>query len=128
MFTLPEVILVACGGAFGAISRFAVGRLSENFLTSLTFPLATLFINVLGCFLIGFVSELSLRGALSPHLRLLIVTGVLGGFTTFSAFGLETFALLRSGHLFMALTYVIASVIGGTLATYAGFLLLATRQ
>lgn len=127
MVTLLEVILVAFGGAFGATLRFAIGRLSDTYVTSLKFPLATLTINIVGCFAIGYVAEISARGALSPHIRLLIVTGILGGFTTFSAFGLETITLLRSGHLGMALTYVATSVIGGCLATYAGILLLTPR-
>jgi CrcB protein len=124
MITLLEVILVACGGA---TSRFFIGRLSDSYLASLKFPLATLVINIVGCFAIGFIAEISARGALSPHFRLLIVTGILGGFTTFSAFGLETITLLRSGHLGMALTYVATSVIGGCLATYAGILLFSPR-
>ena len=127
MITLLEVILVACGGAFGATSRFFIGRLSDSYLASLKFPLPTLVINIVGCFAIGYIAEISARGALSPHFRLLIVTGILGGFTTFSAFGLETITLLRSGHLGMALTYVATSVIGGCLATYAGILLFSPR-
>jgi len=127
MITPSEVALVAFGGGFGATLRFLIGRVSETYLASLTFPLATLFINVLGCFLIGCVAELSARGGISPHARLLIVTGILGGFTTFSAFGLETITLLRSGLVGMALSYVTVSVIGGCLATYAGILACTPR-
>jgi len=127
MITPSEIALVACGGGFGATLRFLIGRMSETYLASLTFPLATTLINVLGCFLIGCVAEISARGDLSPQTRLLIVTGILGGFTTFSAFGLETVSLLRSGHVGVALTYVFTSVIGGCLATYAGILAFSPR-
>ena len=127
MLTFLEVILVACGGALGATSRFVIGRLSDTHLTSLKFPLATLVINVLGCFAIGCIAEISARGSISPHIRLMIVTGILGGFTTFSAFGLETITLLRSGHHGVAFTYASTSVIGGCLATYAGIFLFTPR-
>ncbi len=127
MVTPSEITLVACGGAFGATMRFLVGRVSDTYLTSVRFPLATLLINILGCFAIGLIAELSARGDISSHTRLLIVTGILGGFTTFSAFGLETISLLRSGHVGVALIYVISSVVGGCLATYAGIVMLAPR-
>jgi CrcB protein len=128
MVSASELTLVACGGAFGATVRLLVGRLSEIYLTSLKFPLATLVVNIAGCFAIGCVAEIFARGDISHHTRLLIVTGVLGGFTTFSAFGLETITLLRSGHLGMAISYVLSSVIGGCLATYAGALFITPRS
>ncbi len=127
MVTPSELTLVASGGAFGATLRFFVGRLSDTYLASLKLPLATLLVNILGCFAIGVVAEVSTRGDISPHTRLLIVTGILGGFTTFSAFGLETITLVRSGHLGMALGYALTSVIGGCFATYVGILLITTR-
>lgn len=128
MITPSEVVLVACGGALGATARFLIGRASDAFLASLTFPVATLLINVLGCFMIGGVAEVSARGDISPHTRLLIATGILGGFTTFSAFGLETITLLRSGHIILALTYITTSVVGGALATYAGIIAFTPRS
>lgn len=127
MVISSEIAVVACGGAFGALARFLVARLSETLLASLKFPLATLLVNVLGCFAIGMVAEIATRGDISHHTRLLIVTGILGGFTTFSAFGLETITLLRTGHLGMALGYVLTSVIGGCLATYAGIQIITPR-
>lgn len=127
MVTPAEITLVALGGACGATLRFLVGRLSEIFLTAL-FPFATLSINILGCFVIGIVAEISARGGLSSDTRLLIVTGILGGFTTFSAFGLETITLLRSGHVGLALSYIATSVIGGCAATYIGINLIAPRS
>ena len=127
MITPTEVALVSCGGAFGATARFLIGRASETYLTSVKFPLATLLINIVGCFLIGYVAEVSARGEISPHIRLLIVTGILGGFTTFSAFGLETITLIRAGHIGIALTYVSASVIGGCIATYMAVIFMAHR-
>ncbi len=128
MVTPAEIMLVALGGACGATLRFLVGRLSELFLASAIFPFATLSINILGCFVIGMVAEISSRGGLSSDTRLLIVTGILGGFTTFSAFGLETITLLRAGHVGLALSYIATSVIGGCAATYIGINLISPRS
>jgi CrcB protein len=128
MITLSEVTLVSCGGALGATARFLVGRFSDTFFSSTRFPIATLFVNILGCFVIGCIAEISARGDISPSARILLVTGILGGFTTFSAFGLETITLLRAGHVGMALSYVVTSVIGGCIATYASVLLISPRS
>lgn len=127
MVTPAEIILVALGGACGATLRFLAGRLSELFLAAL-FPFATLSINIIGCFVIGIVAELSARGDLSADTRLLFATGILGGFTTFSAFGLETVTLLRAGHVGLALCYIATSVIGGCAATYIGINLIAAKS
>jgi CrcB protein len=128
MVTPAEITLVALGGACGATLRFLVGRLTDIFLASAKFPFATLSINILGCFVIGMVAEISARGDLSSGTRLLIVTGILGGFTTFSAFGLETITLLRAGHVGLALSYIATSVIGGCAATYIGINLITPRS
>jgi CrcB protein len=86
------------------------------------FPYGTLTVNILGCFLIGVVFGIADRGTISPEWRLFLATGVIGGFTTFSAFSYETITLLRSGHLGFALFYVTASVCVGLIATYTGLL------
>ena len=87
-------LLVGLGGALGSMARYGVGLA----LPSTGFPYATLAVNVIGCFCIGMAMPAAARlEALSPELRLLVVVGFLGGFTTFSAFGNETVALLRSG-------------------------------
>ena len=86
-------LLVGLGGALGSMARYGVVLA----LPSSSFPVATLIVNVIGCFCIGMAMPAAARlEALSPELRLLVVVGFLGGFTTFSAFGNETVALLRS--------------------------------
>lgn len=89
------------------------------------FPYGTLAVNVVGCFLIGMLAART--NALSNDARLLLMTGVLGGFTTFSAFGLETVNLLRKGAWVMASGYVAASVIGGMLAVMLGLYVMGQR-
>jgi CrcB protein len=122
MITPSEVALVSCGGALGATLRFILTRSTDVIFPAVRFPIATLAVNILGCFALGCVAEISARGAISPNVRLLFATGILGGFTTFSAFGVETISLLRAGHTVMALNYIAASVIGGCIATYVGIL------
>ena len=120
MFSLSEVSLVAGGGAIGATLRFIVGRFCDVTWESTKFPIATFFVNIVGCFLIGVIAGLSVRDSISPLTRLFVVTGILGGFTTFSAFGLETITLLRGGHLMTSLLYILGSVAGGCVGVMIG--------
>ena len=122
MFSLPEIFLVACGGAIGATLRFVVGRFCEVTWEAAKFPIATLCVHLFGCILIGVMAGATLRYDTSPLLRVFIVTGILGGFTTFSAFGLETVTLMRSGHIATSLIYVLVSVIGGCAGVLFGLL------
>jgi len=124
MFSFSELALVGCGGALGAGLRFIVGRFCEATWEAVKFPIGTLFVNLVGCLLIGTVAGMSLRNEISPLTRTFLVTGILGGFTTFSAFGLETITLARSGHITTSLLYVIGSVLGGCAGTLLGLLII----
>ncbi|PZM13191.1 fluoride efflux transporter CrcB [Rhizobium tubonense] len=118
-----QVLLVAFGGAIGSVFRYYVGVWSIR-LAGPAFPWGTLTVNVVGSFIIGVLAELIARkfGG-STELRLLLMTGLVGGFTTFSAFSLDTIGLLERGEAFMAIVYVAASV-GLSLATvFAGLTL-----
>lgn len=123
MVSPSEISLVACGGAIGATLRFMVGRFCEVTWASTKFPIATLTVNIIGCALIGAMAGATLRDATSPLLRVFVVTGILGGFTTFSAFGLETITLFRGGHIGTSVLYVLASVIGGCAGVLVGLTL-----
>jgi CrcB protein len=110
----------------GAGSRFAVGTLAARFYTAV-FPLGTFLINVSGSFLIGLLMMLFLyRSTISTNWRLFLVTGILGGYTTFSSFEWETLFAIRSGAGAIAILYVLLSVVLGLLAAWLGALL-ATR-
>ncbi len=112
-------LAVFVGGGLGALARFAVAR---AFLTQAGegFPWGTLAVNWIGCIAIGLVSAwLSLEHT-PPALRAFVITGLLGGFTTFSAFGLETMDLLTRGAWVPAALYVFASVAGGLAGVGAG--------
>lgn len=100
-------IFVGIGGAIGAILRYAIGF----FPIEHTFPIKTLFINVLGSFIIGIIAALTEKYSINPNIVLLTKVGICGGFTTFSTFSLETFELIQKGNTFMALSYIILSVL-----------------
>jgi CrcB protein len=109
--------LVLALGGVGAVTRVAIGAA----VGQRAFPWATLAVNLAGCLAIGVLHEwLSTRAALSPLLRPALIGGLLGGFTTFSAFGLETWTLLQSGRLAAAVMYSGASVALGVLAVGVG--------
>lgn len=106
------LLLVAAGGATGAVARYLLATWIQPSGAAPRFPLATLVVNLAGCLAVGLLAGLAERhaGWLSTELRLLLMVGVLGGFTTFSAFGLETVQLLRRGEWLLAGGYVGASM------------------
>ena len=105
-------LLVACGGAIGASLRYGLGIFLAK--PQSLFPWSTWWINLLGCALAGVFFALSQKYPnLQNEARLFFMVGVLGGFTTFSSFGLETLQLLKQGQFVIALTYALSSVILG---------------
>ncbi len=121
-----SILLVGLGGAFGSISRYLLGNATMRWLAphnAVGFPWGTLLVNVLGCAAIGLLAVLIERmSSLNTELRLLLITGFLGGFTTFSSFGLDTWYLMRKGEWLYATAYVSASVGFGILALALAFI------
>ena len=116
-------IAVAVGGAIGCCARYGVTQLVQ-LVYGRQFPLATLVINVVGCFLMGFLFFETLeRVTISPVMRTAILTGGLGGFTTFSTFAMESLLLMEDGEKATALWYLALSVILGLAAALLGALL-----
>lgn len=115
-----HVLLVAGGGAIGATLRHLVNLGTLRFWGA-SFPWGTLIVNLVGCFAMGVLVEvLARRFNASNELRLFLATGILGGFTTFSAFSLDAAVLWERGATAMAIGYVGASVLGSILAVFAG--------
>ena len=115
------ILAIGAGSFIGGILRYLLSQIIQSkFLV--TFPFGTLTVNITGCFLIGLVYGFSDRGNLTPEWRLFLATGLLGGFTTFSAFSNETVAMLRDGQFGFATAYVSASVIVGIIASFTGIL------
>jgi CrcB protein len=118
-------LAVALGGALGSLARFWLTG-AMGVLTGPRFPWGTLLINVLGSFVIGLVAGVTLtpvRVAMHPDMRVFLMVGICGGFTTFSAFSLQTLELLQSGDTWPAAGYVVGSVLFCIAAAWLGWLL-----
>ena len=111
---IRNLLLVALGGAIGSVLRYLLSSINTSF------PWGTFGVNVLGSLLIGLFVGLFSKGVLSPDIKLLLVTGFCGGFTTFSTFANESFGLMKAGDALQTALYIGASVMIGILAVWAG--------
>ena len=117
---LKNFLIVGLGGGAGSMLRYAVQKIFNSHHAA-TFPTGTLLVNISGCFLIGILWGLASRSLTwNEEMKLLLMTGFCGGFTTFSAFTLEGIGLLKENKTTLFLIYITASVIGGLLATFIG--------
>ncbi|MEX2144422.1 MAG: fluoride efflux transporter CrcB [Anaerolineales bacterium] len=122
---MGNLLLIGIGGFVGAIVRFWLSGRVQDFSGSIGFPYGTLAVNLVGCFLLGAISYLiDVRGLFTPEVRSLLVIGLLGAFTTFSTFSMETFSLLSAGETLRAIINVTSSVLLGLVAVWAGRMLL----
>ncbi len=120
---LKTILIVGVGGFIGTIARFLVARYFQENVTSV-FPWGTFVVNIIGCFVIGFIYGLSEKGDfLTPNLRLFLTVGFCGGFTTFSSLANDAFILMRQEEWFRFALYTSFSFFLGLLAVYAGRLL-----
>ncbi|MFS0737364.1 fluoride efflux transporter CrcB [Sphingomonas sp. 1P06PA] len=123
---MPPLLLVMVGGAIGAGFRYHIGRVALANLGP-AFPWGTWIVNLLGGMLMGVLAGMLARfGTQGEPLRLFLGVGVLGGFTTFSAFSLETFAMLERGQPVMAAAYAVSSVAGSVVMLVIGLQLTRT--
>jgi CrcB protein len=128
MDELRQMLIVALGGAVGSVARYRLSGWVLHQAIDWKFPLGTFVVNVVGCLCVGLLAGLAVKDDyFSPDLRLLLFTGLMGGFTTFSAFGLETFYLLRRGEYLIAGGNMVLSMAVGMLALFAGYQLIASR-
>ena len=119
---LAATLWVATGGALGSVARYWMGIIVAR-MAGDAFPWGTLLINIIGSFVIGYFGMLTLPDGprpVSPDIRLFVLVGLCGGFTTFSSFSLQTVELLRDGEIGRALAYIAASVLLCLLATVLG--------
>lgn len=124
MIEWKAVCAVAVGAALGGVARYVVGQVfAQRFGPG--FPYGTLFINVTGSFLIGVVAELATTRAfgMTPLVRIFAATGILGGYTTFSAFSLDALVMVSDGAAALAALYAAGSVVLGVVGAYAGLVL-----
>lgn len=119
---MKQLLLVGLGGFAGSVARYRLGGWLLHLIAQERFPWSTFAVNVAGCLLAGLLAGLAEKHALfGPDARLLLFTGLLGGFTTFSAFGLDALFLLRRGDLATALLYAGGSVVVGLAAAWIGW-------
>ena len=117
---IKNLLIVGLGGATGSILRYAVQKIFTVH-SGATFPTGTLLVNIAGCFFIGVLWGIAARSlSWNEEMKLLLMTGFCGGFTTFSAFTLEGIGLLKESKTTLFIIYVTASVVGGLLATLIG--------
>ena len=118
---IRDILLVGAGSAIGGMARFLVNR-GVTFVFSYPFPLATFLVNISGSFLIGYLYSASLKHEwLTTPALLFLVTGICGGFTTFSAFSYENIMLIRNGQAPLSMVYIMASLVMGIGAALLGF-------
>lgn len=117
---MKELLLVSIGSFFGGGLRYLVSKVVST-LVATALPLPTLIVNVVGCFLIGLLSGMSLANNISPTTKLLLTTGFCGGFTTFSTFMNENLLLARGSQLPLSFGYTILSIILGLAALMLGY-------
>lgn len=116
------LLIIFFGGGLGSILRFIINRWVTGLITS-AFPYGTFMVNITGCFLIGFLIFYTERfGANSLNWRLFLVTGLCGGYTTFSSFSFEGVQLISDHQIFTMFLYTLISIALGFLATYGGIL------
>ena len=118
-------VAIAVGGALGSMARHGVNVLIHGRWPMMRFPLATMIVNIAGCLVIGLLAGLIMSDRISPRMywREFVFVGVLGGFTTFSTFGLDTITLLRTESMTPAIWNVVGQVVIGLLAVQIGILL-----
>lgn len=111
-------LFVFIGGGVGSVFRYGISRMIPYTVGS--FPMATLIANVVSSVILGILLGLSLRQSLSHNQEVLLITGFCGGFSTFSTFSGESLSLFEGGHLWMAVAYILISIVAGLMSVYLG--------
>jgi fluoride exporter len=120
-YGLPQLLWVGLGGFLGSVGRFVISGFFNRLSPALAFPIGTLAVNILGCFLIGLLHGLAeSRNMLGTDTRIFLFIGVLGGFTTYSTFGFESLALLKDGAMLKASANILIHVFVGLAAVWLG--------
>lgn len=117
---MKNLLVIFLGGGIGSVGRYVIGTTIQRYFAT-PFPAGTFIVNITGCLLIGLIYGLSLRYSwLTVEWRLFLVTGICGGYTTFSSFSYEAVNLVREGNIWNFIAYISLSVAVGLLATFGG--------
>jgi len=126
---MKSILLVALGGALGSVTRFKLSGWILHNSINWRFPLSTFMVNMIGCLVIGLLAGLAAKdNFFSESARVFLFTGIVGGFTTFSAFELDAFFLLKKGDVLVAGSYLMLSIFIGLLALWVGFSLIPNKS
>ena len=126
---MNSLLVVGMGGALGSVARYLLSGWVLHHSVEWRFPLGTFIVNVIGCLAVGILGGLAVKhDFFVADTRIFLFTGVAGGFTTFSAFGFETFYLLRRSEFLVAGGYVAASIAVGLIALWLGFSAMSGRS
>lgn len=119
---MKSILLVALGGAIGSVARFKLSGWVLHQTPNWRFPAGTVLVNIIGCLIAGLLAGMAVKqDVFTPEARVFLFTGLLGGFTTFSAFGLETLLLLKRGEAGVAIANIVLSIAIGLLAAWLGY-------
>ena len=117
-----KYLVIFLGSGTGGVLRFLIGTAVQRLANGWLFPVGTFFVNMAGCLVIGLLAQLSeSRGVFQGNTRLLLFTGLLGGFTTFSSFGYETFQLLRDGEYLLGAANASLQIVLGLVSVWLGY-------
>lgn len=118
-----NLLVIAIGGAIGAAARYLLSAFVLR-VSGTLFPLGTFVVNVVGCLVFGAIAGVSTqRVQMAPALRLFLLTGILGGFTTFSSYAFESFQLVRDGQMLWASINIAGQVVAGLVGMWAGYVI-----
>lgn len=122
--TAMNYLIVFFGAGLGGVFRFLMSQSVQRMFGETSFPIGTFSVNMAGCFIIGFLAQLSeAKGLFGPELRVLLFVGILGGYTTFSSFAFETFQLIRDGEFLYAAANAVLQTFLGLLCVWAGWVI-----
>lgn len=118
---MARVLIIGCGGFIGAVLRYFISGVIQNISNSVSFPFGTLGVNLIGCYLIGLFTYLAeAHNVLNAEMRLFLLIGILGAFTTYSTFGNETLDILHNREILLAISNILLHVVLGLLAVWLG--------
>lgn len=119
-----NVLIISLGGAIGAVSRYSIGIITSKFFAETDILTGTLFSNLIGCFIVGFLlAWMGDNSNFSQEITLFLTVGILGSFTTFSTFALETYQLFEKGKIIKMVSYLFIQVVIAFLLTASGYAL-----
>ena len=120
---MKQLFLVGAGGFLGSVARYIVSKLNI-YIHFFSIPVGTITVNIVGSFVIGIITGIATKSDIfSQNMKLFLMVGICGGFTTFSSFTNENLTLLQNGQIFSSLLYTTLSVLLGFLAVYLGYLI-----